>query len=554
MAKPVLLTLDDDPEVLRAIERDLRRRYGARYRVLRASTGASALDALRQLRLRNEAVALMLVDQRMPQMQGVDFLEQAIKLFPDAKRLLLTAYADTEAAIKAINEVQIDYYLRKPWDPPETQLYPILDDLLEKWDADYRPPFEGVRVVGHRWLPEGYQIKNLLARNHVPYQWMDVEVEAEARQLAEIVGVDRKDLPLVILPDGSQLVRPSIRDLAERVGLRTHAQMPLYDLIIIGAGPAGLAAAVYAASEGLKTLMIEKDAPGGQAGTSSRIENYLGFPDGVSGDALAQSALQQAVKFGTEILVPQSVSGLRVEGQYRFVTPHSGSEVGCYALLLATGVAYRKLNVPDIDKYQDAGVYYGAAATEAEACRGEQVFIVGAGNSAGQAAMFLSERAARVMMVVRGDSLGKSMSQYLVDRILNTANIEVRLQSEIVSIQGEHQIESVTIVDKSSREQETIRGSAVFSFIGAEPNTEWLKGVVECDERGFILAGPDLLRDGRRPRGWHLDRDPFLLETSVPGVFVAGDVRHGSVKRVASGVGEGSIVVQFIHQYLSQVQ
>ncbi|HEY0603414.1 MAG TPA: FAD-dependent oxidoreductase [Herpetosiphonaceae bacterium] len=554
MAKPVLLTVDDDLDVLRAVERDLRKRYTANYRVVRANSGAQALEVLQTLKLQNEPVALLLVDQRMPQMGGVDFLEQAIPLFPDAKRVLLTAYADTDAAIKAINQVRIDYYLLKPWDPPEQSLYPILDDLLDDWQAAYRPTFQGVRIVGHRWLAEGYQLKNLLARNHVPYQWLDIETSNEARQLLRAANIDEHALPLVLLADGTKLVQPTIRDVAARVGLQTQAQNPFYDLIIVGGGPAGLAAAVYGASEGLCTLLIEKEAPGGQAGTSSRIENYLGFPSGLSGDALARRAVDQARRFGVEILAPQTVTGLRVDGQYRFVRLGDGTEVSCHALLIATGVTWRKLGVPGIDRFQDRGLYYGAAVTEAMSCRDENVFVIGAGNSAGQAALYLADYAANVTMLVRGDSLAKSMSQYLVDRIESAANIDVRLNTEVSAVDGNDHLESVTVLNNATGATETLPGTAIFSFIGAAPGTDWLQGIVERDERGFLLSGPDLMQSGKYPPGWQQDRAPFLLETNVPGVFVAGDVRRGSVKRVASGVGEGSIAVQFIHQYLSAVR
>lgn len=555
MAKPVLLTVDDDADVLRAIERDLRSKYGATYRVVRANSGAQALDVLHTLKRQNEAVALLLVDQRMPQLNGVELLEQALPLFPHAKRVLLTAYADTDAAIKAINSVKIDYYLLKPWDPPERLLYPVLDDLLDDWQASFRPAFKGVRIVGHRWLAEGFQLKNMLARNHVPYQWLDIETNAnEARQLLSAASTDEHTLPLVLLPDGTPLIQPSLRDVAERVGLQTQAQNPFYDLIIVGGGPAGLAAAVYGASEGLCTVLIDKEAPGGQAGTSSRIENYLGFPSGLSGDVLARRAVDQARRFGVEILAPQTVTGLRVDGQYRFVRLGDGIEISCHALLIATGVTWRKLNVPGIDRFQDRGVYYGAAVTEAMSCRDERVFVVGAGNSAGQAALFLADYAANVTMLVRGDSLAKSMSQYLVDRIESAHNIDVRLNTEVRAVGGDEQLESVTVINKASGETATLPGTSIFSFIGAEPRTEWLDGIVQRDERGFLLSGADWAQNGARPHGWQLDRPPFLLETNVPGVFVAGDVRRGSVKRVASGVGEGSIAVQFIHQYLSAVQ
>lgn len=553
-SKPALLTVDDDPEVLQAVARDLRREYGNRFRVLRADSGATALDVLKQLELRNETVALLLVDQRMPQMSGVEFLEQAMELFPEAKRVLLTAYADTDAAIRAINTVKIDYYLLKPWDPPEERLYPVLNDLLDDWFSSFRPPFAGIRVVGNRWSPQSHQVKDFLARNQIPYQWMDIEIEEEARRLVEYAESDKQaQLPLVLFPDGSRLVQPSNVQVAEKIGLRTQAERPFYDLAIIGAGPAGLAAAVYGASEGLSTVMIEREAPGGQAGSSSRIENYLGFPVGLSGADLARRAVTQARRFGVEILTPQEVTGVRVEDPYRIIKLADGSEISCHALLVATGVSWRKLDVPGIEKLTGAGVYYGAAQTEAIACSGEEVYIVGGANSAGQAAMYFSKYARKVIMLVRADSLAKSMSQYLIDQIAETENITVQVRSSVVEVKGETSLEGITIANVDTGEKETVPATSLFIFIGAQPATDWLDGVVERDERGFILSGPDLMRERRRPRGWTLDRDPFLLETNIPGIFVAGDVRYKSVKRVASGVGEGSISVQFIHQYLSKV-
>lgn len=553
MAKPVLLAVDDDPEVLRAIERDLRRNYGGDYRVLRASSGAAALESLKQLKLRNEEVALLLTDQRMPQMSGVEFLEQAMTIYPTAKRALLTAYADTDAAIRAINTAHIDYYLMKPWDPPAEQLYPVLDDLLDDWRASYRPPFEGVRIVGHRWSPQTHQTKDFLARNHVPYQWLDIEADPEARRLLEFAGATDAHLPLVLFAGGAQLAAPSAAELAAQVGLRTRAENPFYDMVIVGGGPAGLAAAVYGASEGLRTVLVEREAPGGQAGTSSRIENYLGFPSGLSGADLARRAVAQARRFGVEVLNPQEVVGVRTDGPYRIARLTDGSELSCHALLIATGVSYRRLNVPGIDRLIGAGVYYGAAMTEAISCRDQDVYIVGGANSAGQAAVYLARFARRVIMLVRGEGLVKSMSQYLIDQIAATPNIVVRNHTQVVAVHGENNLEGLTIKDEQQGTTEEAPAAGLFLFIGAQPRTDWLEGVVERDTNGFILAGPDLLRDGRRPKGWPLERDPFLLETSVPGIFVAGDVRAGSVKRVASGVGEGSIAIQFVHRYLSSV-
>ncbi len=555
MAKPVIMTVDDDPEVLQAVARDLRRAYGDRFRVIRADSGTSALEVVQQLKLRNEPVALFLVDQRMPQMSGVEFLEKEMELFPEAKRALLTAYADTDAAIRAINTAKIDYYLMKPWDPPEERLYPVLDDLLDDWQAGFHPPFEGIRVIGNRWSPQSHQVKDFLARNQVPYQWLDIELEEEAQRLVSCAEAKNHKtyLPLVLFPDGSRLSQPSNLQIAEKIGLRTQAERPFYDLLIVGGGPAGLAAAVYGASEGLSTVMIEREAPGGQAGSSSRIENYLGFPSGLSGADLARRAVTQARRFGVEILTPQEVTSVRVDDPYRIVTLGDGSEISCHALLVATGVSYRRLNVPGMEKLTGAGVYYGAAMTEALSCRDEDVYIIGGANSAGQAAMYFSKFARNVIMLVRSDSLTKGMSQYLIDQIEGTPNITVRVNTSVVEVKGTTSLEAITIADSKTGEKETVPATSLFIFIGAMPQTDWLDGLVERDERGFILSGPDLIHDGKRPRGWTLERSPFLLETNVPGIFVAGDVRHRSVKRVASGVGEGSIAVQFIHQYLSKV-
>ncbi|HUD23184.1 MAG TPA: FAD-dependent oxidoreductase [Acidobacteriaceae bacterium] len=556
MAKPVLLTVDDDPEVLRAVERDLRRRYAERFRVLRADSGATAMEALRGLKRRGDSVALLLVDQRMPQMTGVEFLGQAMELFPNAKRVLLTAYADTDAAIGAINDAKIHHYLLKPWDPPEEQLYPVLDDLLEDWMGSFRPPFEGVRVLGTRWSPHSYAIRDFLTRNQAPYQWIDVETAgqvAEVRRLVEAAGAESSSLPKVLFPDGTSLADPSLGELAEKLGLRMRPGVAFYDLVIVGGGPAGLAAAVYGASEGLSTVLIEMEAPGGQAGMSSRIENYLGFPSGLSGGDLARRAVAQARRFGVEILSPQQVTGVSVEGPSRVVKLAAGSDIGCKVLLIATGVAYRKLDVPGADRLQGCGVYYGAAMTEAISCEGEEVYIVGGANSAGQAAMYFAKFARKVVMLVRGGSLSASMSQYLIDQIKKTPNIEVQTRSQVVEVHGDTHLEAVSIRGGDNGHAATVPTNLLSIFIGAEPNTDWLSGVVQRDERGFILTGADLVRDGKKPAGWQLERDPYWVECSVPGIFAAGDVRHGSVKRVASGVGEGSIAVQFTHQYLSEV-
>jgi len=549
--KPVLITVDDDREVLRAVERDLRRHYGENYRVLRAESGSSALEALKTLKLRNDPVALLLVDQRMPEMTGVEFLERAMELYPDAKRALLTAYADTDAAIRAINTARIEYYLMKPWDPPEEQLYPVLDDLLEDWQASFHPPFEGIRIVGHRWSAKSHLIKEFLARNHVPYQWLDIEKDEEARRLVNVAAASDLDLPLVLFADGSHLTEPSNAVIAEKIGLLTRAEQPFYDVIVVGAGPAGLAAAVYGSSEGLRTALIEREAPGGQAGMSSRIENYLGFPSGVSGDDLAMRAVTQAKRFGTEILA-QEVMGLRCDGPSRIVTLADGGIMECRALLIATGVSYRKLDVPGADTFTGAGVYYGAAMTEALSCRDEEVYVVGGANSAGQAAVYFAKYDKRVTMLVRGSSLVQSMSRYLIDQIGEIPNIVVETDVHVVEVTGESSLQTITIAHVKTDERMIVATRYLFIFIGAMPHTDWLGGSVERDEHGFILTGSDLIQNGSRPQSWTLARDPFLLESSVPGIFVAGDVRHGSVKRVASGVGEGSIAVQFIHRYLAE--
>ncbi len=556
MAKPVILTVDDDPDVLRAIERDLRQHYSDRYRILRAESGIAALDLLRRLQQRNDAVALMLVDHRMPEMNGVETLVEAIKLYPNTKRVLLTAYADTEAAIKAINAVQLNHYLLKPWDPPEQHLYPVLDDLLDDWSADFHPPFEGVRVLGTRWSPKSYDVRNFLARNQVPYQWLDADAaerEPEVKQLLESLKGEDLKLPLVFFPDGNHLPEPNPQQIAEKLGLRTRAGLEFYDLAILGGGPAGLAAAVYGASEGLKTVMVEREAPGGQAGLSSRIENYLGFPSGLSGADLARRAVAQARRFGVEIVSPQEAMGIRVEGPYRNVQLSDGNQLSCHALLLAMGVQWRKLDVPGLERLQGAGVYYGGGTTEAISCRGEDVYIVGGANSAGQAAMFFSRYAQRVVMLVRGDSLAATMSQYLIDQIKGVDNIHVEYCTRVIEVHGDDHLEQISIQCDQTNDVSKVPAAALFIFIGAEPRTSWLDGTVERDGRGFVMTGPDLMREGKRPKGWSLERDPGLLETNVPGIFAVGDVRHGSIKRVASGVGEGSIAIQFVHQYLSKV-
>lgn len=556
MAKPILLTVDDDADVLRAIERDLRSHYGAQYRVLASDSPQSAIELLNQLKLRSDTVALLLADQRMPKMDGVQFLQEAREVFPDAKRALLTAYADTNAAISAINEVGINYFFLKPWDPPDEHLYPQLDDLLDDWQASHRPTFEGIRVLGTRWSPRSYELRDFLARNHVPYQWIDVELsvnDGETKRLLDALGPEAANLPVVLFPDGTKLLESAPADVAQKVGLRTRAQTSFYDLAIIGGGPAGLAAAVYGASEGLHTVIVEREAPGGQAGMSSRIENYLGFPTGLSGGDLARRAVVQAQRFGVEILSPQEAVAARTEGSYRIIKLADGNEISCHALMIATGVQWRRLEAPGIEHLQGAGVYYGGGATEAISYKGEIVYVVGGANSAGQAAMNFARYAERVVMLVRGDSLSRTMSQYLIDQIQRTPNIQLWRHASVAEVHGDKRLEEISVLCSDTNKIERVPADAMFIFIGAMPRTEWLSNLVQRDDRGFILTGPDLLWEGSRPKGWVPDRDPFLLETNIPGVFAVGDVRHGSVKRVASGVGEGSVAVQFIHQYLSKV-
>jgi thioredoxin reductase (NADPH) len=546
MPKPILLAIDDDISVLEAVVQDLRRHYGQDYRIVRAASGAAALDICHQLKERKDIVALFLSDQRMPGMTGVDFLQQALKIYPDAKRVLLTAYADTEAAIRAINSAKIHYYLNKPWDPPEEKLYPVLDDLLEAWKQGYRPPFEGIRVIGVRWSALDHEVREFLSRNRIPYQWLNAEDNPEAHVLLKEKGLDDVKLPVVMFGDGTALVQPTSIDLAGKVGLSTQAQQKFYDVVVVGAGPAGLAAGVYGASEGLRTLIVEPNAPGGQAGSSSKIENYLGFPSGLSGEELAKRAYLQASRLGAEFLM-QRVTSLRSENQYLIAEMKDGSEITCHVCLIATGVSYCKLDVPGADQLSGAGVYYGAALSEAIACADETVYVVGGANSAGQAAMHFSRYAAKVHMLVRGDSLQKSMSKYLIDQIEATPNIVVETCTEILSLSGNGHLETLTL--KTPQGEETRQASSLFIFIGAAPKTDWLPKQIVCDSKGFVLAGPDLKT--KAPGSWSLDREPYLLETSAPGVFVAGDVRYNSVKRCASAVGEGSIAIQFVHQYLA---
>jgi len=553
MSKPILLTVDDEAHVLNAIERDLRARYAADYRVLKAESGADALELVRQLRGRGESLALFLVDQRMPEMSGTEFLTQAQDLFPESRKVLLTAYADTEAAITSINQIGLDYYLVKPWDPPDQHLYPVLDDLLAEWQANVRPPYTGIRVVGTQWSPASHFVKDFLARNRVPYRWLDLEQDPAARALVGGIAVEELRLPVVYFPDGTTLQAPEKRLLAEKIGLHTEAAAPFYDLIIIGAGPAGLGAAVYGASEGLRTLMVERQATGGQAGTSSRIENYLGFPRGISGGDLARRATDQAQRLGAEILTAREVQRVRLQDGYRVISLQDGTELTCRALVVATGASVRTLELPGIEKYTGAGVYYGAALAEAANYSDQQVFVVGGANSAGQGALFFSRFASKVTMLVRSSSLDKGMSHYLVNQIHANPKIAVRLRTVVDSVGGSDRLESVTLRSLDDDAVETLPAAAVFIFIGAVPHSDCVADLVLRNHAGFVLTGADLLADGRWPRGWPLTRDPYLLETSVPGIFAAGDVRQGAVRRVASAVGEGAIAVSLVHQYLRTV-
>ncbi len=549
----MILSVDDDPEVLGAIERDLRQHYRSDYRVVRAGSGREALDAARQLKQRGTPIALFLVDERMPEMTGTELLREARKLHPESRKVLLTAYADTEAAIRGINDVGLDHYLLKPWDPPDEHLYPVLDDLLSDWSANVRFPYEGIRVAGSRWSPASYAAKEFLSRNHVPYRWVDVEQDPATRELVASLAGDLTKLPVVLFEDGSALVGPTNRELADKIGMRTTASLPFYDLVIVGAGPAGLAAAVYGASEGLGTLLIEQDAPGGQAGTSSMIENYLGFPSGVSGGDLARRAADQARRFGAELLSAQEVVAVRREDPYRIVTLADGGEVSCHALILAQGVAVRRLEVPGIDPLIGVGVYYGAAMTEAAHYRGQDVCIVGGANSAGQGALFFSRYAAHVTVLIRAGSIRKGMSQYLVERVEATPSIDVLTGAEVAGVHGDGRLERVT-VRLGDGEERDLNAAAMFIFIGTAPHTDMVRGLIELDDKGYVLTGPDLPRASNgRPTGWTQDRDPFLFETSVPGIFAVGDVRAGSGKRVAAAVGEGSGTVSMVHRYLETV-
>src|SRR5215216_3030474 len=548
MAKPVIFSIDDDPSVLNSVERDLRTRYGQDYRILSINQGRTALDYLKRLQQRNETVALFLVDHRMPEMNGVEFLEEAIKTYPQAKRVLLTAYADTQAAIDSINEVGLNYYLMKPWHPPEERLYPVLDELLEDWKIHVRLPYEGIRVAGTLWSLTSHEVKDFLTRHQIPYQWLDIEKDSNARQLVEGVSSEVTKLPVIFFPDGNVLIDPDMKELAEKVGLQIRAALPFYDLAVIGSGPAGLAAAVYAGSEGLRCLVIEKAAPGGQAGSSPKIENYLGFPTGISGDDLTRRAVSQAKRFGVEILSAQEVKRVLVKDEYRIIQLADETEISCHAVLIATGASFHTLRMPGADKLTGAGIYYGAAYTEAMHYMDKDVFVVGGANSAAQGAMYLSRFARKVTVLIRGPEA--TASKYLVDEMAGNEKIEILLNTDLVEVKGENTLEQVVIKNTKSGQVQTCDASALFVFIGVRPQNQMVADLVMCNEKGSIFTGTDLMVDKKPPPGWSLERDRYVLETSVPGIFSAGDVRYATSHRVASAVGEGAIAHAMIKEYL----
>ncbi|UFH54007.1 FAD-dependent oxidoreductase [Spirosoma sp. KNUC1025] len=552
MRLPIIFSIDDDPQVLKAIQHDLRQQYRRKYRIMATSSAREALDSLPELKKQGEEVALFLSDQRMPDMTGVEFLTEARKVYPNAKRALLTAYSDIDAAVRAINEVQLDYYIAKPWDPPEEKLYPVLDDLLDDWQSDYRPGHDGLKLIGYQFSPRSHELKDFLAGNLFPYRWLDIESDPAAQELLELHGATNKDLPAVILEDGKLLLQPKLSDLGEKLGLKPKASQSLYDLAIIGAGPAGLAAAVYGGSEGLKTIMIDKRAPGGQAGTSSRIENYLGFPSGLSGADLTRRAISQAQRFGVEFLAPQEVISIRSQGQYKHISMADGSEVVTRAVILSTGVAYHKLENESLDKFTGAGVYYGAATTEAYAFKGKPVYIVGGGNSAGQGAMYLSRTASDVFICVRRSDLTETMSQYLIDQIANTPNITVLGCTEVVEALGKERMECLVLENMDTKERKTVQAAGLFVFIGTKPFTDWIEMDIIKDPKGFIATGRDLAKYADFKKVWRYNREPFALETCSAGIFAAGDVRAGAMNRVASAVGEGAMAVSFVHKYLAE--
>lgn len=552
MKKPVLMVVDDDPQVLRAVVRDLRNAYAKDYRILSATSAQEALASLKELKNKGESVALFLSDQRMPEMLGVEFLQQARTFFPEARKVLLTAYSDTEAAIRAINDVQLDYYLMKPWDPPEEKLLPTLNDLLDEWNSTHVPAFEGIRMVGYQWSPRSHQIKDFLSGNLIPYRWLDVEISDEGKELLALNKIAHTDLPAVFFADGSFLLNPDARAVGEKTGMRARASKTMYDVAIIGAGPAGLAAAVYGGSEGLNVVMIEKRAPGGQAGTSSRIENYLGFPNGLSGAELSRRAISQATRFGIEFISPQEVVDITLKDNYKILTLGDGSQLNTKSVVITTGVDYRALEATNVEKFTGAGIYYGASTTEAHACRDQEVYIVGGGNSAGQSAMYLSNYAKAVYIVIRRQDLAATMSQYLIEQIKATPNIYLVPESIVGEVYGTDKLEEVCIEDLNTHEQRRVKAAALFIFIGAKPVTDWIKLNIIKDARGFIETGRDLLKYDQYKKSWKLEREPYLLETCSPGIFAAGDVRAGAMNRVASAVGEGAMAIKFVHEYLAE--
>jgi thioredoxin reductase (NADPH) len=553
MEKPIIFSIDDDPQVLRAISRDLKSKYGKEYKIINTESALEALDSLTDLKNSSSVVAMFVCDQRMPEMEGVAFLEKAIKIFPKAKRILLTAYSDTEAAIKAINEVQLDYYLMKPWDPPEEKLYPVINDLLDDWQNNYIPDFKGIKLIGYQFSPESHALKDYLASNLVPYKWFDYDKNPDAKDILSINRVTESQLPMIVFEDGAYLCKPSIKGIAEKIGSNPQITNQIYDVVIIGAGPAGLAAAVYGSSEGLKTLLIEKRAPGGQAGSSSRIENYLGFPAGLSGADLTRRAISQAMRLGAEFLSPMEVNDIKQKDGYKTIVLDDAAEIVTRAVIITTGVDYRKLEVPGIEKFTGAGIYYGAAITEAAACKDKEVYIIGGGNSAGQGAVYLSKFAKNVYIIIRKDSLSYTMSAYLIQQIENTPNIKVLSDTEILEAQGNNCLESLKLINVKTKLETINEAAALYIFIGAKPFTDWVKLDIIKDDKGFIETGRELRRYPEFAKIWKLNRDPFLLETSCSGIFAAGDVRSGAMNRVASAVGEGSMAISFVHKYLAEV-
>jgi len=552
MNKPIILIVDDDPQVLRAINRDIRNQYAKNYRIMSTESAKEALETLKELKNKNETVALFLSDQRMPEMLGVEFLGQAKEFFPNSKRILLTAYSDTEAAIRAINDVQLDYYLMKPWDPPTEKLYPALDEQLDDWQNEFIPLFQGIRIIGYQWSPKSHDVKDFLSGNLIPYQWLDIESNEAGKELMELNKINHSDLPVVFFEDGAFLVNPNLQQVGEKTGMRSKASKPMYDVAIIGAGPSGLAAGVYGASEGLNTTLIEKRAPGGQAGTSSRIENYLGFPNGLSGAELSRRAISQASRFGAELLSPQEVVDISIKDNYKIITLGDGSRINAKSVIITTGVDYRALEATDVDKFTGAGIYYGASTTEAHACKGCDVYIVGGGNSAGQSAMYLANFASNVYIIVRKKDLSATMSQYLIDQINSTPNIHVVGETIVGQAFGKDKLEEICLETVITKERRQVKLSALFIFIGAKPVTDWIKLDIIKDDKGFIETGRELLKYESFKKSWKLEREPFLLETCSPGIFAAGDVRAGAMNRVASAVGEGAMAIKFVHAYLAE--